>query len=107
MTEREIIASLLEGLRRCAFCKQPATVRGHTASSNGLPACDTHAPRLQGCRDLPWAGAVRAAMAPGKPIGGHEFEGEMKAQRAALAFVMGWELPPLGAGPPGEQNGTT
>jgi hypothetical protein len=63
MTEREVIQGLLEGLRRCAFCREPATTRGRTLAERGLPACDDHADRLRDRRELAWAAAVRAARA--------------------------------------------
>lgn len=64
MTPGEVIAGLLAGLRRCAFCRQPATVRGRTLAESGLPACDAHADRLRDRRELAWAEAVRAAQGP-------------------------------------------
>lgn len=62
MTEREVIAGLLEGLRRCAFCREPATGRGQAAKAFGVPACDAHADRLRERREFAWAGAVRVAI---------------------------------------------
>lgn len=62
MTGAEVLAGLLAGVRRCAFCGRPATVRGRTVGSRGLPACDADRAKLVEARDLPWAGAVRAAL---------------------------------------------
>jgi hypothetical protein len=61
MTPAEVIAGLLGGVRKCAFCASPATVRGRTLAEKGLPACDGHADRLRDRVEMRWASAVRAA----------------------------------------------